>query len=135
MYQINFSDEGEQSDVNATSDKNAKKDDNSSRNPDFTFVFEDKDDQFYWFDDEPTITMSDDDTDIGESTSPLYQNQEGDPKVQQMIFQQQMEDYDEWTLNFEIYRISKYLHLLHLNIWIKLHLKISSLYMLQMGAE
>ena len=56
-------------------------------------VLYDDDDRYYWFDDEPTITMSED-TDIAESSSPLYQNQEGDPKVQDMIFQQEMQEYD-----------------------------------------
>ena len=68
-------------------------------------MFDENDERYYWFDDAPTITMSDDDTDIGESSSPLYQNQEGDPKVQELIYQQQIEEYEDWTLILNIYHI------------------------------
>ena len=47
-------------------------------------------DAFYSFDDAETITFSDTDTEPYDS--PLYQNQEGDPKVQDLIWQQNMED-------------------------------------------
>ena len=51
-------------------------------------VYKDDDDTYYWFDDAETITVSNDDTDVDDS--PLYQNQEEDPQVQNIMFEEYM---------------------------------------------
>ena len=53
------------------------------------------DDLFYSFDDADdaeTITFSDDDVDTEPYDSPLYQNQLEDPKVQNLMFQEMMDN-------------------------------------------
>ena len=45
-------------------------------------IYHNGDDRFYWFDDEDTITISDD---TNADDRPLYQNQEGDPEVQKIL--------------------------------------------------
>ena len=59
---------------------------NIEHNP-IDFFYADDDDRFYWFDDTETITISSDEEPYDE---PLYQNQEGDPAVQELMYQQSM---------------------------------------------
>ena len=103
--QINISDNitQQQSELTTAADEDPKKNQDEepklvkgmaqSEDNDKSVVYSNQHDKYYWFDEESTIMMTDD-TDLGESTSPLYQNQEDDPKVRDMMFQEEMKLFD-----------------------------------------
>ena len=65
---------------------------NIEHNKSVDCIFDDDDGRFYWLDKELTITISDDtDRDSVKAEpddTPLYQNQEGDPEVQKLMWEQ-----------------------------------------------